>query len=221
MNMDLQQIILRISIGAPGFLMAIVFHEAAHAYMAYRFGDQTAKYSGRLTLNPSAHIDPIGTVLFPLIGAFFGGVMFGWAKPVPIDPRKFKNIRKGIFWVSFAGPLANILLAGILSFILAFLYARVSPQTYFYQSVVDMIQSAIGINIVLAAFNLIPFPPLDGSKMVSSFLSYNDAIWFEGLARYSIIFLLIIWMTPVLQYIISPALYMGDFMIQNFYKILL
>jgi len=219
--MDLQQIILRISIGAPGFLLAIVFHEAAHAFMAYRFGDHTAKYSGRLTLNPSAHIDPIGTILFPLIGAIFGSVMFGWAKPVPIDPRKFKNVRKGIFWVSFAGPLANILMAIVLAFILAFLYAKVSPQTYFYQSAIEMIQSAVGINIVLAAFNLIPFPPLDGSKMVSSFMQYNTAIWYEGLARYSLIFLMIIWMTPVLQYIIRPALMFGDLMIQIFYKILL
>ena len=173
--MDWAEFISRVAIGAPGFLAAIVFHEAAHAYTALRFGDNTAKLQGRLSLNPSAHYDLVGTVIFPLVGAMIGGVIFGWARPVPVNPRNFRNIRKGIFWVSFAGPLANIALALVAAFLLAVLETQVPRNLIFHREFGGMLSMAVAINIIIAIFNLIPFPPLDGSKMVSAFLDYESA----------------------------------------------
>jgi Zn-dependent protease len=206
----METFIYRMAVGLPGFLLAIVFHEWAHAYVAHRFGDDTAKHSGRLSLNPVVHFDLVGSILFPLLGAALGGVMFGWAKPVPVDPRKFKNIKSAIFWVSFAGPGANIILMIVSAMLLAFVAVKVSPTFYFYDVLVPMLQQSVMINIVLAVFNLIPFPPLDGSKMVSTFLDYETARKYEGLQRYSFVFLLLLWFTPVLQYLMTPAVMVGN-----------
>ncbi|MGZ3704102.1 MAG: site-2 protease family protein, partial [Bdellovibrionota bacterium] len=109
MDANVSQIIQSIAVTFPAFLLALVVHEYCHALAAKFFGDQTAAWSGRLTLNPLVHIDPIGTIVMPLIGAIFGGFMIGWAKPVPIDPRQFRSYRLGLFCVSFAGPLSNII----------------------------------------------------------------------------------------------------------------
>jgi Zn-dependent protease len=218
--MDLTQMIYHIAISLPGFLLGIVCHEASHAYMAYRFGDSTAKYSGRLTLNPIVHYDLLGTVIFPLIGALMGGAMFGWAKPVPVDTRKFKNIRSGIFWVSFAGPLANLVLMVIASFLFALVSTKVSPTFSFYQIFSDMLIQAIRINILLAMFNLIPLPPLDGSKMVTAILDYNAARKFEELQRYSFVFIIILIFTPVLNWIMAPAILIANILVNLFMHIL-
>jgi len=214
--MDMQQIIYHIAVSLPGFLLGIVCHEAAHAYMADRFGDPTARVLGRLTLNPSVHYDLVGTIIFPLIGALMGGAMFGWAKPVPVDTRRFKNIKSGIFWVSFAGPLANIILMIIASFLFAVMNTKVNPNFSFYTIFNDMLLQAIRINVLLAMFNLIPFPPLDGSKMVSSMLNYEAARKFEDLQRYSIVFVILLIFTPILNYIIAPALFMANFIVNLF-----
>lgn len=216
----MEEIIYRIAIGLPGFLIGIVFHEYAHAWMAERFGDSTAKHMGRLTLNPGAHLDPIGTVVFPLIGAFLGGAMFGWAKPVPVDSRRFKNIRSGIFWVSFAGPLANLILMVLCAFLFALVVTKV-PASFEFQTIFsEMLKQAIIINIILAVFNLIPFPPLDGSKMVSTFLDYNAARKFEDLQRFSFVFVIILWVTPLLQYIMAPAFLISNIIVNLFITIL-
>lgn len=202
--------IYNIAIGLPGFLLAIVAHEAAHAYVALRFGDDTAERADRLNLNPIVHFDLFGTVILPLIGAAFGGIMFGWAKPVPINPTRFKNVKKGIFWVSAAGPLANIILTVVSALMFAFMVTQVSQDFFFYKPFTEMLRQSILINIVLAAFNLIPFPPLDGSKMVSTMLDYETARRYEELQRYSLLFILIIWTTPILNYIIGPAILAGN-----------
>jgi Zn-dependent protease len=212
----MEEIIYKIAISLPGFLLAIVCHEAAHAWMAYRFGDPTAKYLGRLSLNPAVHYDLVGTIIFPLIGAVMGGAMFGWAKPVPVDSRRFKNVRSGVFWVSFAGPLANIILMVVSSILLAILVTKVSMEFSFHRIFSDMLQQSIYINVLLAAFNLIPFPPLDGSKMVSSFLDYNQARKYEELQRFSFLFLFILILTPVLGYIMAPAFWMSN-VLMNFF----
>lgn len=217
---DLNTIILNLSIQLPGFLLAIVFHEAAHAYAAYKFGDHTSKYLGRLTLNPSAHIDPIGTILFPMLGIVFGSIMFGWAKPVPVDFRQVKNVRQATFWVSFAGPLANILLCVIMAFALALVVTKVPSSFYLFEQVKGILLQAVYINIVLAVFNLLPFPPLDGSKMVESFLSYENAMRFESLGRYSFIFFIILMVTNFFSVVVRPFLMMGQALIGIFYNIL-
>ena len=218
--MDISGFISNLAIGLPGFLMAIVFHEAAHAWMAMRFGDYTARSLGRLSLNPAVHYDPVGTVIFPLIGALMGGIMFGWAKPVPVDPRQFKNVKAGIFWVSFAGPLANIILAIICAFGFALMVTQVPQDFLFHSQFTEMLRLAVMINIVIAVFNLIPFPPLDGSKMVSTFLDYNAARKYEELQRYSFLFIFVLWFTPILRIVMTPALVAGNGLVNVFIRLL-
>ncbi len=218
--MDLSDLIFRLSIQVPGFLLAIVVHEAAHAYMAYRFGDNTAKYAGRLSLNPAVHLDVVGTIIFPLIGILFGGAMFGWAKPVPVDARKFKNIRKAIFWVSFAGPLANIILAMLSAILLSILLTQFAPNFYLFSPFKEILNQSVIINIILAVFNLIPWPPLDGSKMVSSFLDYTSMRKYEDLSRYSLIFFIFLMYTGALGYVLRPAIMMAYGMVGVFMNLL-
>lgn len=208
------------ALSLPGFLFAIVVHEWAHAYVAHLFGDDTAIMQGRLTLNPLAHYDMMGTVIFPMIGAMLGGLMFGWAKPVPVDPRRFSNVKRGIFWVSFAGPLANILLAIVCSFLVAVSVRYIPDSVDMKMTFVLMFRQAIFINLLLAVFNLIPFPPLDGSKMVSTFLDYNAARKYEELGRYSFVFLIILWTTNIFSYLMRPAIAFGNGMMSLFVGIL-
>jgi Zn-dependent protease len=196
-----------LAVNVPGFLFAIVAHEWAHAYVALRFGDATAKQQGRLTLNPIAHIDLMGTIIWPLFILVIssGGVAFGYAKPVPVNPLNFKNYRSGLFWVSFAGPLMNILL-GTLSAI-AFVLIKVHmPQASPWAIPLGKITAvSMNINFILAVFNMIPWPPLDGSKMVSSFLNHHQAMKYEQLSQYSLIFLAVLWFTPFFRILFLPA----------------
>jgi Zn-dependent protease len=204
-----------ISLSLPGFLLAIVFHEAGHAWMAKKFGDTTAESMGRLSLNPAVHYDLVGTIIFPIFGVLIGGIPFGWAKPVPVDPRRFSKMKAGMFWVSFAGPLANIILAIVSSIIFAVLYTQVPSSFYLRGPFIQMAEKSVLINIILAVFNLIPFPPLDGSKMVAPFLNYEMARKYEELQRFSFVFILLLWFTNIFSYIISPALFAGYLLINS------
>ncbi len=146
--------------------------------------------------------------------------MFGWAKPVPVDSRYFKNIRSGIFWVSFAGPLANILLAILSAFLIAVMIVAVPQDFYLYEQIFMMIRWSVMINIILAVFNLIPFPPLDGSKMVSTFLDYEQARKYEELQRFSFLFIIILLMTGGFNFIVSPVISFGFLVINLFVSLL-
>jgi len=158
---------------------SVVVHEYAHGYAAYRQGDDTAKVLGRLTLNPIPHIDPIGTLLLPILLILsHSPVFFAWAKPVPINPLRFKDYDQGMIRVGLAGPLTNILLGTILAG-LARLIGPASEVTQFF------LYGAI-INYVLAFFNLIPVPPLDGSRIVSVFLPFHARMQYERLDRYGV-----------------------------------
>ena len=188
----------------PGVIIAITFHEFAHAFAADKLGDDTPRYQKRLTLNPLAHIDPIG--FFMLIF-----VHFGWGKPVEINPTNFNRKRSMSAQeaiVAFAGPLMNILIAIVLTIVLYTIgkFAPVFALTKVGFFVVLTIQLAIQVNIGLGVFNLVPLPPLDGSKVLSYFLPYNARNWFENNQQIFYIIFLIIWITGIAGTIISPAI---------------
>ena len=196
-----------LAVNVPGFLFAIVAHEWAHAFVALKFGDATAKQQGRLTLNPMAHLDWMGTVIWPLIVLMIssGGVAFGYAKPVPVNPLNFKNYRSGLFWVSFAGPLMNILLGIVSAIIYVVVMVHFPQASPWHAPLLKISAVSMTINFILAVFNLIPWPPLDGSKMVSSFLDHHQAIKYEQLSQYSLIFLALLWFTDIFHYLFLPA----------------
>ncbi|MEE9541645.1 MAG: site-2 protease family protein, partial [Candidatus Bipolaricaulota bacterium] len=178
---------------------AIVLHEFSHGYIAFRLGDPTAKIQGRLTLNPLAHIDPIGTILVPIVLVILRSpFLFGWAKPVPVNPNYFRNPYKGMFYVAIAGPLMNIALAlgasaigrlAILITPLSLLYGR-GFSAYFVQTIFYLLGFFVIINIILAVFNLLPVPPLDGSRVLTYFLPPEGKRVMMQLERYGFLIVL-------------------------------
>ena len=225
--MDLQNILLTIAQCTPGFLLAIIIHEYSHGRVAKMFGDDTAEKAGRLTLNPADHIDIMGTVIFPLIGAISGWTVFGWAKPVPISVRNFKasEYRKAIFWVSFAGPLSNFILGTLSGLAMAIWFKFGPADTKLFGSVIAMLKYSVLINFLLGGFNIIPFPPLDGSRMLASFLKGEALRKYEGLAQYSFyvmmgIFALSMMGIPTIHYIIMPFIQMGNLITYLFVQML-
>jgi len=193
---------IMVMLALPGMLAGLTFHEFAHAWMANKLGDPTAKMMGRLTLNPLRHLNLIGTLAIVLLG-------FGWAKPVPINPDNFRDRRKGILLVSIAGPGANLVLA-LLFAALFRLVGLISLQT---SSVIAYIQGILGLavfyNFILAFFNIIPIPPLDGSQILFSLIPLRNVKVVFWLQRYGFIILLVLIFTRVLWYIISvPSLYL-------------
>lgn len=209
MDLDLVRTIQSIAIFFPAFLIALVVHEFAHALMATYWGDETSVWSGRLTLNPLAHMDPLGTVAFPLLSIAMGAnIFFGWAKPVPINPSQFRHYRKGLFWVAAAGPLANVLL-GFLSAILMVGCALHLPESFgFKEGLLELLKSLMAINFSLAIFNLLPVPPLDGSNIVLSFLSYNASRKFLEFQVYASYLLLFLMFTGAFQILSGPILFL-------------
>lgn len=182
-------------------IISVIVHEVAHGLAALWQGDPTAKYAGRLTLNPVKHIDPIGSVVVPLICAVLpGGIMFGWAKPVPVNIYNLRNPRSGEAIVAFAGPLTNIILALVFGLILKF-YALVLPV-----ATVNILIIIVLTNLVLAIFNLMPVPPLDGSKILFSLLPDSFSEFKRVMDQYgmlvAIFFIFFIWQffTPVIFY---------------------
>jgi len=200
-----QSAILSILLTLPGVIIAITFHEFAHAYAAYKLGDDTAKMQGRLNLNPLSHIDPVG--IFLLIFAHFG-----WGKPVEINPRNFDrkySMEKGEAIVSLAGPLMNFVLAIVFTIIYCVLL-KFAPMSFYLSQVgnvlVTIIYATIVVNIGLGVFNLIPVPPLDGSKIFRTILPYNAKAWIDRNERWFYIAFLVIWITGLAGVIISPII---------------
>lgn len=158
-------------------LLSLTVHEYAHAWVASRLGDDTAARMGRLTLDPIPHIDPLGTIVLPLVLMLSGsGFVFGWAKPVPVNPARFRrgvSMGKGMAWTAAAGPLANLAFA-LVAVVVVGLLLRFAPQTLSRGSGVgEFITSLVGLNVLLALFNLIPVPPLDGSRIVDGYMPFR------------------------------------------------
>lgn len=187
-------------------LMSVVIHEVAHGYAALFLGDPTAKYEGRLTLNPIKHMDPIGSFLVPLFSYIVGGFVFGWARPVPFNPYNLKSQRWGELIVAIAGPASNFVIALVFSLILNLFHASLG------QAAVSLMVAAVIVNVSLMVFNLMPIAPLDGSKVLFAFIPYtyrNVRVWME---RYSLfLFLAFIlffsdYLQPVVLYIVGHLL---------------
>jgi len=182
-------------------ILSAIIHEYAHGWMAERLGDPTARLSGRLTLNPIAHIDPIGTILVPLVLLFSGtNFLFGWAKPVPYNPFNLRDKRWDPMWVALAGPGSNLIIAAVLS-----IMVRLSPGSAF----IELVAMIVYINILLAVFNLMPVPPLDGSKVLYSLLP-DSVKWLRvkiAMERYGmilvILFIFVFWqfVSPVVRFL--------------------
>ncbi|MFP4071198.1 MAG: site-2 protease family protein [Desulfovibrionales bacterium] len=202
---DISEILREISILAVPFLMAITFHEVAHGYVAYLLGDPTAKNEGRLTLNPLKHLDPMGTLVLVLTR------MIGWAKPVPVDPRYFKDPRKGMIYVSLAGVTANFILAVLfaLLFRVIFFYLNTGTSPVMTNVLIPlalMAKAGVMINLVLGIFNLIPIPPLDGSKVVAGFMPAGMAMNYLSIERYGFFIILFLVFFGFFQKILFPIL---------------
>ncbi|MDQ2932859.1 MAG: site-2 protease family protein [bacterium] len=179
-------------------VFSIIIHEISHGFMADRLGDPTARLQGRLTLNPISHIDPIGSILVPLL-TFKTGYAFGWAKPVPYNPYNLKDKRKGEFLIAAAGPLSNITIALIFGIIIRLTFAGVLTDFILICSYI------VQINLVLAIFNLVPIPPLDGSKLLFSYLPQQYGLFRQRVERFSpiliLIFVFFLWrfISPIIQ----------------------
>ena len=203
---------------------SITFHEFMHGYAAYRLGDPTAKNAGRLTLNPIASIDPIGTVLLPLLMFATGGPIFGYAKPVPYNPMYFKNLRKGEIIVGFAGPSANLALALVGSVIAWVGYGTLVLSALsgtFANALIQVGFTLALANLVLMFFNLIPIPPLDGSSIVPLFLPDSMMHGWYQMQRYSFVVLIgILWVFP-LVFKVSPIGWYFDYTVYPLLRVLM
>lgn len=191
---DFGSFLMNMIAGLPGIIIAMVIHEYAHARVAVALGDFTPRMMGRLTLNPTAHLDPIGLLMLLV-------AHFGWAKPVQINPYNFENPRRDDILVSVAGPAANLITAFVTMLVIVFMAKLDLPMSDGMYLVFNFIMI---ININFAIFNMLPIPPLDGSHILKQLLPYDLAQKYEELERYSMIFLIIILMTPILGYVFVP-----------------
>ncbi|MDO9513761.1 MAG: site-2 protease family protein [Elusimicrobiota bacterium] len=178
----------------PILFFSVIVHEVAHGYAALRLGDETALYSGRLTLNPIPHIDPVGTIILPLFLVIsHSPFLIGWAKPVPVNPYNFVNPRQDFAKVGAAGPLANIALALISAMLLTVI--NLAGLMTSFELIAGLLQYSVFINILLAVFNLIPIPPLDGSRILAAILPYDKAYKYERMMRFGpFLTLIVLWM---------------------------
>jgi len=205
----MENFLLKLSIMLVPGMLAIVCHEVSHGYIAWRLGDPTARMLGRLTLNPIKHIDIIGTLMI-----FFVGI--GWAKPVPVTFQNLRNPKRDMIWVAAAGPITNLLLAVISAILLRVAVfignpaVSATPLSMILEPLVLMLAFSVYINLLLAIFNMIPVPPLDGGRVLTGLLPYRQAAALSRIEPYGmVIIILLVFFTNIFSYIISPVLSLG------------
>ena len=225
-NIDVISLVSNLIIYMVVLLLAISSHEAGHAWMSWKYGDDTAYLLGRVTLNPVKHTDPIGTLLIPILSFVFGAIggafgaipLIGWGKPTPVNPRKWTNYRQANVMVSIAGIGANLILAIIGFAILKTLIETgalngVDPDAGIIKPFLLFLQYLILLNVSLAVFNLLPFPPLDGSKVLSTFLPESFSPIFALLEQYGFLILLLLVYWGVVGIIIRPVFYLVNYLL--------
>jgi Zn-dependent protease len=208
--MDFNQLVQTVAIYALPVLLAITLHEAAHGYVARHFGDMTAYAQGRISLNPARHIDLVGTIIVPVVILMLtklaggAGMLFGWAKPVPVNYSALRRPRQHMLWVAAAGPGANLAMA--LAWAAVFKTADVLPGNYFTQPMLLMARAGIEVNVVLMLLNLLPILPLDGGRIVASLLPSRLAWRYAKLEPWGFPILLLLLFTSALGVILSPMI---------------
>ena len=212
-NIDIHQIVSALSVSILPLLFGIICHEVAHGYMASRFGDHTARMLGRLTLNPAAHLDAMG-VLFFLLTALVGPFTIGWAKPIPVNPRYFKKPVRDMALVALAGPVVNMILGFLFAFAF-FAFLIIAKQTLSEPGPVfgfwtRTLQYGVYINFTLAWFNILPIPPLDGSRILMALLPTNLAWKYASLQRYGMLFMILFVALGLFRMIIGPLTYFSS-----------
>ena len=215
----MESLIQTIAVYALPVIFGITLHEAAHGYVARMFGDPTAWQAGRVTLNPIRHIDPVGTILVPLALLFTtklmggAGLLFGWAKPVPVDWGRLRRPKRDMLWVALAGPGSNLVMAILWAISLRMLIEGGATQQSFW---VQMGIAGIQVNLVLMALNLLPLPPLDGGRIVFSLLP-NRAAWaYSRIEPYGLMILIVLMLTGVLWSLLQPLLMLGQSVVRWF-----
>lgn len=208
----------------PVMLFCLSFHEAAHAWTANKFGDPTARMLGRITLNPIPHIDVVGTFILPVIAIFAGWPLFGWGKPVPVDPRNLKRPREDHLWIALAGPVSNMILAcvfaGIARGILALdghdAFAGVGRESFAATALgyaIVVCQLGVTLNLALAIFNLLPIFPLDGGGIIRGLLPARWVDGFDRFSQYGMWLILLLFVTGALQFIAIPIRFLSNFLL--------
>ncbi len=200
--MDFAAILRNVLIYGPSVVLAITLHEAAHGYVAKHFGDTTAYMLGRVSLNPAKHIDPIGTILLPIVTLAFGGFLFGWAKPVPVNFNNLRRPKQDMLWVAFAGPGSNLVQALAWALLARVLTESTSGAAAGYWQ--QVAEGGIAVNVMFAVLNLLPVLPLDGGRIVMSLLPNPLAYRYSGLERYGLVILLVLMFTGALGWMLGP-----------------
>ncbi|VAW61877.1 FIG004556: membrane metalloprotease [hydrothermal vent metagenome] len=208
-----------IALAIVPILLAVSLHEAAHGLVANWLGDSTAKDLGRLTANPIKHIDPVGTILVPLVLVITVGMPFGWAKPVPVDPRRFKNPLKDMALVALAGPVANLIMA-VLWVILLWIMLALLPNSVFSGWFKAMAVFGVQINVVLMVLNLLPVPPLDGGRILTGVLPTHLAMLLIRFERAGMVLIILLLVTGILGTILQPMVSTFQRMLYSFFGIM-